>query len=212
MTESDNKNSIADFSIHKMNFQKSTTSSPSKKDVNKRIWVSASVLSVLLAGSLTNIGLGERANQSSDSARGIASVEDNPRTKEYLQKESMLIRELAAKENLEATRGTMPSLMDQMIFGELQGMYSLQVENGSLIEIRKKADAVDVKPVQMNRFFALYKTFFPEFDRVEGDSPDQSGPGGHQTTYRLVKNSQIQAQVDVAYGPAGELLSLKVQK
>lgn len=218
MDQSKNERSnIVEFPVHKVSLEKiERTASRNTGKVTfaleqRKILFSASLLSILLAVSVANHGLSVSAPAVSSQARGIASFGEPVPMIRNTKWENDLIRELGESQiETDAVRGQNPSLLEDLIFGRLEGRYLLQVQDGQVLEIQRKTAGDETRAVHAFKgpeFFKNYREFFPEYDRLEKEDLDFN-----RFSYRLIRQGQAQAQVTVTLDSKGELLSLTVQK
>ena len=215
----DSKSGIVDFPVHKVTLAKVAEKQQRNRDgkvsfalERRKVLVSASFFSIVLAVSIANFGLDRGATGANNGGRGIASI--SPETEARYQRwQDELVEDLAqTKARPNAERGENPSDFERMSFGELGGRYAIQVENSKVLRIeradgpsgeRQVASAFDGK-----NFLKNYASLFPGFDDVVEDKSSNN----RRKKLGLFKEGQRQATVDIQLSTNGELLSLTVEK
>ncbi len=104
------------------------------------------ILTVLL-----NYWLGGSLNSSMspDSNRGVASFEPTFSVKE-LKWEQELAGALSKKQDLKAALPTSVSVLDELLFGYLEGKYGLRAENGKVKTLEFRQDQMDDHPLAIS--------------------------------------------------------------
>lgn len=212
---------VVDFPIHRIELRREERQSSTNVSFaleQKKVIFSASFLSVLVIFSLTVTGgLGGKNTPSALQQRGIASL--GSATSETSAWKKQWVKEMTESSVVEKDiiLGKSPSLVDEMLFSELAGVYSLQMENGKIHKIIRhnanvKGEEQSRKPdsvlplFEASSFLKRFSSLFPEFDSFKQVLDEKT----KVYFYQLYSDGQPTYRVQVDLDQQGRLSLLQV--
>lgn len=215
----DDKNNILDFPVHKMSLSKKFMNSSQDKDSkvsfdleNKKVLFSASMLSVLLAFSFLSNSLQTSTSHNSVDGRGIASLGEVSGSSSVMNSEwkKSLIKNLNAEQE-NVAYGEKPSILDELIFNELQGYYSVNLEKNQLQQIflGNEKVASQLKEFSPTEFVKKFAGLLPDFDTME---EDRASHKENSKSYVMKKSGELRFKMNVSTHTKGYLESLVIEK
>lgn len=134
-----------------------------------------SILSLMLVTLFANKTITHRNIEVLGESRFLASVEPQIESEQFLEFEHSLA-ERFAQNQLRAISSKTPGVMDQLIYGDLRGLYSVKLQDGHITELELTSGQSPVVLTNLKAFITKYKNSFSSQvnDVVELQSSDKS--------------------------------------
>jgi hypothetical protein len=169
---------------------------------------------ILLVAVYANEGF-VRANSRGLAGRGLASVNVDPAAAEReVHAEHVLAQRLASGHTRQpSSLGQVPSQMEQLAFGELEGKYAIHLDNSKIASIRF-ADSPDQSDrpkyiTNWSGFLQEHRELFAvNFDHVTKGAQFQA----QSPAYDLVQGTATVGRVEVQLDEYGRFLGLQIKK
>jgi hypothetical protein len=182
---------------------------------NKKVLFSASIVSIFTVASLLNLSLQVAGPSSGNGSRNIASVGDVVVDEKVMEWEKQVLDKIKNNPRREiASIGKKPSAADQVIFGDLNGNYRMNMGNDNKVNLItfEAENSNDPSYITERKEFLIknYNMFISSKPTVTQLSKKVNSEQNLEEEYLLKsENSNLQKKVRFILDQHGRLVSLQ---